>query len=137
MRAAPAVVALDAEACAVLFELAVRGAAVIRERAGGGRVPDSTAAVLEVLASAAGQALIHRDAGTGAGPVPVLAKGSDTADTFTAPEAATRWRCTDSYVRRLCRTGAVPATKDTAGGWTIPGEYVRTHTRPPRPETGA
>ncbi len=134
MRAVAGGLTLDAEACRVLFELAVRGAAVLRDRSGGGRVPDSTAALLEALNIAGGGRRGLATPGTGEVSAPVLAGESPTADAFTAPEAATRWGCTDSYVRRLCRTGAVPAVKDTEGGWSIPGEYVRQRTRPPRPE---
>lgn len=135
MRAILGGITLDAEACRLLFELAVRGADVVRTRDGNAPVPASTRDLLNMLAAAGGMTRTAIPEGSAWDAAAVLGTRSPHADTYTVTEAATRWGCTPSYVRRLCRTGAVPAVKD-GDGWTIPGDYVRQHTRPPRPETG-
>jgi len=123
MFATARVTVLDADACALLYGLAVRALAAQRSRDGGGTVPASTAAVLRVLAAGA------RDRGAdGSDP------GTDPDDGgagFTVTETAAAWGCTASYVRRLARLGAIPASKGPAG-WTVPAEYVREQDGPPR-----
>lgn len=121
---------LDAEACRLLHDLALYGATALRHRSGGGRVPASTADLLHALGKAAGQTPAPAMPGTGWGSAPVPAGASGHADTYTAAEAASRWGCTDSYVRRLCRNGVVPADRD-GDGWVIAGDYVRGLNRPP------
>lgn len=135
MRAIRGGLTLDTEACRLLFELAVRGADVVRTRDGNAPVPPSTSSLLNMLAAGGGLTRTVLPEGSAWDAAAVLGTRSPHADTYTVTEAATRWGCTPSYVRRLCRTGAVPAVKD-GDGWTIPGDYVRQHTRPPRPETG-
>lgn len=127
--------ALDMEACRLLFELAVRGADVIRARDGYAPVPVSTSSLLNMLATAGGLTRTATAEGSVWDAAAVLGTRSTHADTYTVTEAATRWGCTPSYVRRLCREDRVPAAK-SGDGWSIPGDYVRQHTRPPRPETG-
>lgn len=135
MRAILGGATLDAEACRLLFELAVRGADVIRARDGYAPVPPSTSSLLNMLAAGAGLSRVPVPAGSAWDAQAVLGTRSPHANTYTVTEAATRWGCTPSYVRRLCRTGSVAAVKD-GDGWSIPGDYVREHTRPPRPENG-
>jgi len=116
-------IVLDPDACALVHRLAVRALAAQRDRDGGGTVPASTAAVLRVLAAGA------RDRGadgTGGGTDP-----DDGGAGFTVTETAAAWGCTTSYVRRLARLGAIPASKGPAG-WEIPAQYVRDQDGPPR-----
>lgn len=131
-------VILDADACRVLYGLAVRGLTVLRDRDGMGQVPASTAALVQTLAREARGTAEPPALGTGtpaAGPVP--GAGSTRDQDYTVSEAATAWGCTTSYVRRLARLGVVPATKDDAGGWRLPADYVRDQDGPPRAGNGA
>lgn len=135
MRAVIGGLTLDAEACRLLFELANLGLNVVRARDGYAPVPASTSSLLNVIAAGAGMNRASVPAGTAWDGDPVPGARSGHADTYTATEAAERWGVTPSLVRRYCRDGRVRAVKD-GGGWSIPGDYVREHTRPPRPETG-
>lgn len=116
-------IVLDPDACALVHRLAVRALAAQRDRDGGGTVPASTAAVLRVLAAGA------RDRGADGSDVGTVADVDGAG--FTVSETAAAWGCTTTYVRRLARPGAIPATK-TAAGWEIPAAYVREQDGPPR-----
>lgn len=135
MRAIRGGLTLDTEACRLLFELAVRGADVVRAQDGYAPVPPSTSSLLNMLAAGGGMTRTVVPEGSAWDAAAVLGTRSPHADTYTTTEASTRWGVSPSYVRRLCREDRVPAVKD-GDGWTIPGDYVRQHTRPPRPETG-
>lgn len=135
MRAILGGITLDSEACRLLFELAVRGADVVRAQDGYAPVPPSTSSLLNMLAAGGGLTRTVVPEGSAWDAAAVLGTRSPHADTYTTSETSTRWGCSPSYVRQLIRAGRVPAVKD-GDGWTIPGDYVRQHTRPPRPENG-
>ncbi|WP_367648567.1 helix-turn-helix domain-containing protein [Streptomyces sp. NRRL S-98] len=86
-----------------------------QSRANGGALSPDARGLLRALHAAA--------------ETPSTASGTPTPDSRTvdheghghvlgAAEAAGRLECTASYVRRLCRTGALPARR-LSGGWVI------------------
>lgn len=137
MRAGRGVV-LDGAACRLLHALAVRGLAATRERDGGGVVPPDTAALLRLLATEGrefddGSPEFVGPRGDGSAVSALAAvQAAASGVTYSTGEAAAAWGCTPSYVRRLARTGVIPA-EETSTGWRIPRTVVLDTDGPPRP----
>ncbi|MBV9871841.1 MAG: hypothetical protein JO214_14590 [Frankiaceae bacterium] len=126
-------VVLSTDAARELYRLALFGAQVLRSRDGGGGFRPGSADLVEFLSP-----MLSIDAGqTSATEILLEPSSGPFADhaelrrqspsAVTSVEAAVRWDCEDTYVRRLCRAGRIPgATKDDAGAWQIPIEALST-----------